>query len=127
MADEKRLVDVNPIIERYSGGEHVKSTAECVYDSFFVSVLKNAPTVDAVEVEKYNALLEMYHDLRENFIDFVCSGIQNVAPYCLNRCDGCCDAYGWCRHSDNCQGFNPAEVIVDCGAKMEGGAVDAEI
>ena len=50
MADEKRLVDVTPIIERYSGGEHVKSTAECVYDSFFVSVLKNAPTVDAVEV-----------------------------------------------------------------------------
>lgn len=84
------------------------------------SKIENAPTVDAVEAEKYNRLLEMYHELRENFVDFVCSGIPNVAPYCLNRCDGCCDAYGWCRQSTLCQGFNPAEVIVDAERKQDG-------
>ena len=76
-------------------------------------LIEDAPRVDAVEVEKYNRFVEAYHELRENFVDFVCSGIPNVAPYCLNRCDGCCDAYGWCRQSDLCKGFNPAEVILD--------------
>lgn len=79
-----------------------------------------APTVDAVEVEKYKALVEMYHDLRENFIDYVCSGSPNVAPYCLNRCQECADHYGWCKKdSVYCKGFNPAEVILD-GERREG-------
>ena len=82
--------------------------------------LKSVPIVDAVEVEKYKALVEMYHELRENFIDYVCSGTCNVAPYCLNRCEGCVDRVGWCSQgSDECHGFNPAEVILD-GAKMDG-------
>lgn len=45
-----RLIDVEPIIARYSGGESMKSMAECIHDEIFVSVLKNAPVVDAVEV-----------------------------------------------------------------------------
>ena len=81
--------------------------------------IEAAPAVDAVEAKKYEELVEMYHELRENFVDFVCSGVPNVAPYCLNRCDGCCDAYGWCRQSDKCQGFNPAEVVLD-GERREG-------
>ena len=85
-----------------------------------LSCLTNCPTVDAVEAKKYEELVGMYHELRENFVDFVCSGVPNVAPYCLNRCDGCCDAYGWCRKSNLCKGFNPAEVILYRCAKMDG-------
>lgn len=66
-----------------------------------------------VEAKKYEALVEKYHELRENFIDYYCSGIPNVAPYCLNRCEECVDGYGWCNQSDKCQGFNPTEVILD--------------
>jgi hypothetical protein len=78
-----------------------------------IDFLKNRPTVDAVEVEKYMALREMYHDLRENFIDYVCSGTCNTAPYCLNRCEECVDKRGWCEQgSDKCHGFNPAEIIL---------------
>ena len=61
------------------------------------------PAADVVETEKYN-------DLREAFIDFVCSGVHNPAPYCKNRCDGCVDKYGCCTYKQ-CNGFNPDNMI----------------
>ena len=64
-----------------------------------IAELINAPTVDAVPVEKYN-------DLREAFVDFVCSGVPNPAPYCKNRCEECVDGRGWCTYR-RCNGFNP--------------------
>lgn len=110
MATEKRLIDANALkIHRMhnAGANHPLDVA-------YRKDIDNAPTVDAVEVEKYKALVEMYHELRENFIDYVCSGTCNVAPYCLNRCEGCVDRVGWCSQgSDECHGFNPAEVILD--------------
>ena len=118
IADDRkkvRLIDANALpVTTLTDGEYW--TKDVVYKRD----IDEAPTVDAVEVEKYKALVEMYHDLRENFIDYVCSGTYNVAPYCLNRCEGCVDRAGWCRQgSDECHGFNPAEVILD-GAKMDG-------
>lgn len=50
MANEKRLIDANPLIKRFSGGDAMKSLAEAVHDERFVRELQNAPTVDAVEV-----------------------------------------------------------------------------
>lgn len=126
MANEKRLIDANALKRKFDEKEaddvelYGCVIVECFPADDAKEIVDKMPTVDAVEVEKYNRLLEMYHELRENFVDFVCSGIPNVAPYCLNRCDGCCDAYGWCRHSDKCQGFNPAEVILDGERKDNG-------
>ena len=85
------------------------------------AVLNNAPRVEAVDVKQYETLLEMYNQLRENFVDYVCSGVTNVAPYCLNRCEECVDGYGWCKHNDKCHGFNPAECIIDGERKVEDG------
>ena len=118
MKKEMRLIDANALLENLGEEPMVWSDSEAEIQERndwqrFKACVEAQDTVDAVEVEKYNRLVEAYHELRENFIDFVCSGIPNVAPYCLNRCDGCCDAYGWCRQSDLCQGFNPAEVILD--------------
>lgn len=77
-------------------------------------VLDAAPTVDAIPVEQYEALIEKYHELRENFIEYHCSGIPNVAPYCLNKCEDCVDGHGWCKfYSSKCKGFNPAEAFLD--------------
>ena len=50
MANERRLIDATPLIEKFSGGEAMKSMSECIHDEIFVSALKNAPVVDAVEV-----------------------------------------------------------------------------
>ena len=131
MTNEKRLIDANALMDacratlmcdvfpNWANMPNNEKNVAVKIGIAFKRIHKNAQTVDAVEAEKYKALLEMYNELRENFVDFVCSGTPNVAPYCLNRCDGCCDAYGWCRQSTLCQGFNPAEVILD-GEKMDG-------
>ena len=50
MANEKRLIDANALIAQFSGGEALKSIAESTYDAMFVAALRDAPTVDAVEV-----------------------------------------------------------------------------
>ena len=105
MATEKRLIDANALIAEYDR-VHVGEPGKAR------KLMEDAPTVDAVEAKKYEALVKMYHELRENFVDYYCSGIQNVAPYCRNRCEECIDGYGWCKHNDKCHGFNPAEVIL---------------
>ena len=72
------------------------------FNAVFASIitsLRKLPTADVVEVNKYN-------ELREDFIDFVCSGIHNPAPYCKNRCSECVDSSGWCTYR-RCTGFNP--------------------
>lgn len=46
----QRLVDINPIIECLSGGEHMKSMAESIYDEIFIHLLEKAPVVDAAPV-----------------------------------------------------------------------------
>lgn len=61
--------------------------------------INNAPAVDAVSKEQYE-------ELREAFVDFVCSGVHNPAPYCKNSCDECVDSYGYCTYR-RCTGFNP--------------------
>lgn len=67
----------------------------------FIALVNNAPIVDAVTAEKYDAL-------REAFVDYVCSGVSNPAPYCKNRCAECVDGYGLCRsNGENCAGFDP--------------------
>ena len=58
-----------------------------------------APTIDAVPVEQYNGI-------REDFVDYVCSGVPNPAPYCGNATEKCVDARGWCVNSE-CKGFTP--------------------
>ena len=120
MADEKRLIDANALVPylwaifKFFGSipctEADKATQRGIKRC--IGEIKKMPTVDAVPMDQYMALREQYHELRENFIDYVCSGVQNVAPYCLNRCEECVDGYGWCKHNDKCQGFNPAEVIL---------------
>jgi hypothetical protein len=124
MANEKRLIDANDLIEAINGlkkKDPYKKQRGLIerwvrnegYDILLLLV-KHFPTKVAVDVEQYETLREQYHDLRENFIDYVCSGSCNVAPYCLNRCEGCVDRVGWCSQgSDECHGFNPAEVILD--------------
>ena len=126
MATEKRLIDANELEEKFRITKIIEVFPEWENLSFQTKhklvqygktvkmFVQNIPTVEAVEVEKYKELVEMYHELRENFIDYVCSGTCNVAPYCLNRCEGCVDRVGWCAQgSDECHGFNPAEVILD--------------
>ena len=101
-----RLIDADMIVTMLQTtldnkrGEE-ESPAYTAFESF-IRILCSTPSVDAVEAEKYN-------ELREAFVDFACSGINNVAPYCKNRRKECADEHGWCQLGigDVCRGFNP--------------------
>lgn len=102
------------VIEVKAAKEFAESFLPDIFFRMAVNrVLDNAPAANAVPADQYEALVEMYHELRENFIDYVCSGVSNPSPYCKNRCEGCVDSRGWCMTTDACKGFNPAEVILD--------------
>ena len=61
------------------------------------------------DCKQLNAELErvkrLYESEKENFIDFACSGVPNLSPYCMNRRPDCVDERGWCR-SEKCHGFS---------------------
>lgn len=61
------------------------------------------------ENEKLRAELErvkkLYESEKEDFIDYACSGVPNLSPYCMNRRPDCVDERGWCR-SEKCHGFS---------------------
>ena len=54
------------------------------------------------ELEKVKKL---YESEKEDFIDYACSGVPNLSPYCMNRRPDCVDERGWCR-SEKCHGFS---------------------
>lgn len=110
-----RLIDANKAWERADEVTFMGFRAEERKKHFMdlVAEILKQSTVIAVDVKQYEALREQYDELRENFIDYYCSGTQNVAPYCLNKCEECVDKWGYCKqYSDYCKGFNPAEIII---------------
>lgn len=118
MAGKKRLIDANAL--RVHRGINVGANLGGLRAIVLEKDIRNAPTVDAVEVDKYIELREQYdrlftefHELRDSFVDYVCSGIPNPSPFCKNKRHGCCDSYGWCKHDDQCTGFNPVEGFSD--------------
>lgn len=108
MENEKRPIDAIALIRKARRMETTDNNGIPV-DTFAVPVLaiEDAPTVDAVPIEQHNELFERYYELRENFIDYVCCGVTNPAPFCKNRCAECVNNYGWCKSNDKCRGFNP--------------------
>ena len=50
------------------------------------------------------------NDLKDDFTDYVCSGVDNPAPYCGNMTEECCDVRGWCITA-KCKGFYPKAYL----------------
>lgn len=64
------------------------------------------PGADALAYIKQ--LEEQISNLCCDFMDYVCDGVQNPAPYCAFASDMCVDGRGWCkRGSIYCNGFVP--------------------
>lgn len=63
----------------------------------------------AIALEQLQAELErvkqLYESEKEDFIDYACSGVPNLSPYCTNRHPDCVDERGWCR-TEKCHGFS---------------------
>ena len=102
-------MDIEKLIERL----YTKQQSYASYtDSELAHVLEDAITALSTlkaENEKLRAELEqvkqLYESEKENFIDFACSGVPNLSPYCLNRHPDCVDERGWCR-TEKCRGFS---------------------
>ena len=115
MANEKRLIDANALVPylwalfKFFGSipcsEADKATQRGIKRC--IGEIEKMPTVDAVPVEQYNALLSRCEGLREDFVDYVCSGACNPAVFCKNKFAGCVDQRGWCMQTNYCRGFNP--------------------
>lgn len=122
---EERLINVNIVItaiRKTMRGLRQESLAYQVFERF-ISALNHVPTADAVPVEQHVELQERYielreqydnlftkfHDLRDDFVSYVCDNTGNPAPYCKNMCGLCVDNYGYCKCNDSCKGFNPSK------------------
>ncbi len=57
---------------------------------------------------KVGILYKQLQELRDDFIDYVCSGVDNPAHYC-EKVNGnkCLDSRGWCLNNEYCHGFRP--------------------
>lgn len=59
-------------------------------------------------VERIAQLENLAEDLREDFVDYACSGVPNLAPYCKNKTKQCTDGRNWCNNTPGaCKGFLP--------------------
>lgn len=81
---------------RFCGKERAKEAAA------FVRALQTENERLRAELERVK---QLYESEKEDFIDYACSGVPNISPYCMNRRPDCVDERGWCR-SEKCHGFS---------------------
>lgn len=107
-------MDVEKLIRRLRNDADAYRNGETLGRAFAdqEDVLDNAATALSTlqaENEKLRAEMEqakrLYESEKEDFIDFACSGVPNLTPYCLNRHPDCVDERGWCR-TEKCRGFS---------------------
>lgn len=88
-----QVIDVDALLEA-AREQNLEGVESLVADLF---------PVEAVSVDDYN-------ELRDNFVEYVCAGVTNPAPYCKNRRASCVDGHGWCMSQfRSCRGFDPGE------------------
>ena len=101
-------MDIEKLIEtlRQHGVAYVraygKSCSICDEAATALSTLQAENAKLLAELKKVKAELE---EERTDFIDCVCSGVSNYAPYCRNRKPDCVDKRGWCICA-MCHGFS---------------------
>ena len=78
--DDVRLIDANALAEEFVGGECMKSMAEAIADKRFVKAIRQAQTIDAVQVVRcreckyYNRALRLCNNgLGARPFEFYCA------------------------------------------------------
>ena len=71
-------------------------------EKYYEQMVDALAATESAELEQVKRL---YESEKEDFIDFACSGVPNLSPYCLNRHPDCVDERGWCR-TEKCRGFS---------------------
>ena len=101
-------MEIEKLIEILRGKCAVCKRSSCIGKYWQLS---SCPaTCEAADaLEQLQAELErvkqLYESEKEDFIDYACSGVPNLSPYCTNRHPDCVDERGWCR-TEKCHGFS---------------------
>lgn len=113
VVNESSKDEIEEIIQRIKNAPAVDAVSKSLYDqikwerNIALGQLEELGISLGQKIDTANVVpREQYEDLRDAFVDFVCSGVQNLAPYCKNGCDECVDLRGWCTYK-KCRGFNP--------------------
>lgn len=84
--DDVRLIDANALAEEFVGGECMKSMAEAIADKRFVKAIRQAPTIDAVQVVHGRWV----HDINNLYGCSACLGRENMSHRKLKKyCPNC--------------------------------------
>ena len=113
VVNESSKDEVRDVIQRINNAPAVDAVPRGLFEQYkwerdvAISQLEDLGISFGQKVEYANVVSkEQYEELREDFVDLVCSGTNNPAPYCKNRRDECVDWYGYCTYN-KCNGFNP--------------------
>lgn len=102
--------DIEALIEKLN--QYSQSLIAYKMGGEFADVCMDAATALSAlqgENEKLRIELEqikqLYESEKEDFIDYACSGVLNISPYCMNHHPDCVDERGWCI-TEKCHGFS---------------------
>lgn len=74
------------------------------FECLMVDAAEEISKIPALQAE-LERVKQLYESEKEDFIDYACSGVPNISPYCTNRHPDCVDERGWCR-TEKCHGFS---------------------
>lgn len=101
-------MDIEKLIEQLEKRGLTNGSSLGWHSGLFEQAASVLSTLHA-ENERLRAELEqvkqLYESEKEDFIDYACSGVPNLSPYCTNRHPDCVDERGWCR-TEKCHGFS---------------------
>ena len=105
-------MDIEKLIERLKAKDFERDYDCTPFECGVFGLLDDAATaLSALQAENAKLLAELkkvkaeLEEERTDFIDCVCSGVSNYAPYCRNRKPDCVDKRGWCICA-MCHGFS---------------------
>lgn len=111
------MSDCTKLIERLRVAVDVFEAKGCVLE---ISAETCTEIADALEklVKERDAAVAAAENIHSDFVDYACSGRNNIAPYCGNRCADCTDVFGLCKpQSRFCNGFISEEYTEWRGAE----------
>lgn len=105
-------MDIDTLIKRlYQYNEDWEEGRTQNFFEVFLDCKAAATALSTLQAEneklraEFERVKRLYESEKEDFIDFACSGVPNLSPYCLNRHQDCVDERGWCR-AEKCRGFS---------------------
>lgn len=104
----EKLIEALGDLEMCAYGYHINGEVlgmDCTdFECLMADAAEEISKIPALQAE-LERVKQLYESEKEDFIDYACSGVPNLSPYCTNRHPDCVDERGWCR-TEKCHGFS---------------------